>query len=352
MSYVYAWADSKACKFPSVDTVFELNQDSGEQPVISAIRNLDTTTVTINVLGNKLNTGNAEYYEEFLNTLSSENVTEITNVKNTYKIFIDAVIYDAKRSILEEGIKIHNIDASDTVRLLEVDRNGNCEYIPQKRFNLHVPYTFPVVRTGITSARKTPRYIRIRNITIMAEVDVSGSNGIKKLNQTLLDKTISPVSPTIQQAKSDMIEIFNSYDINFGVIDLINPPRTIDLELDITIEGFVHTYDENDINQIIQENINNGETPTDPPDEPDEPGPDDPDNPGCGCGCDENNYFAQFERCSKDDMLAGIVVTDTEYNSGTHQGLCYAYSTVAKDIADIKVGEYVKYVESIIITCL
>ena len=144
MSYVYAWADSKACKFPSVDTVFELNQDSGEQPVISAIRNLDTTTVTINVLGNKLNTGNAEYYEEFLNTLSSENVTEITNVKNTYKIFIDAVIYDAKRSILEEGIKIHNIDASDTVRLLEVDRNGNCEYIPQKRFNLHVPYTFPV----------------------------------------------------------------------------------------------------------------------------------------------------------------------------------------------------------------
>ena len=354
MSYVYAWADSKACKFPSVDLITELDQTFGEEPIISAVRDLNTTTITVNLLDNKTGMTNQEYYEEFLNTLIEKKVTDLTYVKNNFKIFVDTVIYDAKRQVIDEGIKIHNIDAKNVARLLAVDRNSDCQYIPQKKFSLHIPYTFPVYRTGITSERKSPRYIRIRNISIFAEINQSNSNGIKKLNQTLLDQTISPVSPTIQAAKEDMVEIYNSCNVNLGVIDLITSPRTIDLNIEIALEGFVYAYDEVDIQKILTDNKNQGGTvnpdPDPDPDDPDKPV--DPDNPDCPCGCDENNYFAQFERCSKDDVHAGIVVNDTEYNSGTHQGLCYAYSQVVKDIPDIKVGEYVKYVESIVITCL
>lgn len=352
MSYVYAWADSKACKFPSVDLITELDQTFGEEPIISAVRDLNTTTITVNLLDNKTGMTNQEYYEEFLNTLIEKKVTDLTYVKNNFKIFVDTVIYDAKRQVIDEGIKIHNIDAKNVARLLAVDRNSDCQYIPQKKFSLHIPYTFPVYRTGITSERKSPRYIRIRNISIFAEINQSNSNGIKKLNQTLLDQTISPVSPTIQAAKEDMVEIYNSCNVNLGVIDLITSPRTIDLNIEIALEGFVYAYDEVDIQKILTDNKNQGGTvnPDPDPDDPDQPV--DPDNPDCPCGCDENNYFAQFERCSKDDVHAGIVVNDTEYNSGTHQGLCYAYSQVVKDIPDIKVGEYVKYVESIVITCL
>lgn len=354
MSYVYAWADSKACKFPSVDLITELDQTFGEEPIISAVRDLNTTTITVNLLDNKTGMTNQEYYEEFLNTLIEKKVTDLTYVKNNFKIFVDTVIYDAKRQVIDEGIKIHNIDAKNVARLLAVDRNSDCQYIPQKKFSLHIPYTFPVYRTGITSERKSPRYIRIRNISIFAEINQSNSNGIKKLNQTLLDQTISPVSPTIQAAKEDMVEIYNSCNVNLGVIDLITSPRTIDLNIEIALEGFVYAYDEVDIQKILTDNKNQGGTvnpdPDPGPDDPDQPV--DPDNPDCPCGCDENNYFAQFERCSKDDVHAGIVVNDTEYNSGTHQGLCYAYSQVVKDIPDIKVGEYVKYVESIVITCL
>lgn len=354
MSYVYAWADSKACKFPSVDLITELDQTFGEEPIISAVRDLNTTTITVNLLDNKTGMTNQEYYEEFLNTLIEKKVTDLTYVKNNFKIFVDTVIYDAKRQVIDEGIKIHNIDAKNVARLLAVDRNSDCKYIPQKKFSLHIPYTFPVYRTGITSERKSPRYIRIRNISIFAEINQSNSNGIKKLNQTLLDQTISPVSPTIQAAKEDMVEIYNSCNVNLGVIDLITSPRTIDLNIEIALEGFVYAYDEVDIQKILTDNKNQGGTvnpdPDPGPDDPDQPV--DPDNPDCPCGCDENNYFAQFERCSKDDVHAGIVVNDTEYNSGTHQGLCYAYSQVVKDIPDIKVGEYVKYVESIVITCL
>lgn len=198
MSYVYAWADSKACKFPSVDLITELDQTFGEEPIISAVRDLNTTTITVNQLDNKTGMTNQEYYEEFLNTLIEKKVTDLTYVKNNFKIFVDTVIYDAKRQVIDEGIKIHNIDAKNVARLLAVDRNSDCQYIPQKKFSLHIPYTFPVYRTGITSERKSPRYIRIRNISIFAEINQSNSNGIKKLNQTLLDQTISPVSPTIQ----------------------------------------------------------------------------------------------------------------------------------------------------------
>lgn len=353
MSYVYAWADSKACKFPSVDLITELDQTFGEEPIISAVRDLNTTTITVNLLDNKTGMTNQEYYEEFLNTLIEKKVTDLTYVKNNFKIFVDTVIYDAKRQVIDEGIKIHNIDAKNVARLLAVDRNSDCQYIPQKKFSLHIPYTFPVYRTGITSERKSPRYIRIRNISIFAEINQSNSNGIKKLNQTLLDQTISPVSPTIQAAKEDMVEIYNSCNVNLGVIDLITSPRTIDLNIEIALEGFVYAYDEVDIQKILTDNKNQGGTVNPDPPGPDDPDqPVDPDNPDCPCGCDENNYFAQFERCSKDDVHAGIVVNDTEYNSGTHQGLCYAYSQVVKDIPDIKVGEYVKYVESIVITCL
>ena len=354
MSYVFAWADSKACKFPSVDSITEIDQTYGDQPVISAVKDINTTTITVNMLENKTGMTNQEYYEEFLNTLIENKVTELVLLKNNYKIFVDTVIYDNKRQIIDEGIKIHNIDASNVARLLAVDRNSDCQYIPQKKFSLHIPYTFPVYRTGITSERKTPRYIRIRNISIFAEIDAANSNGVKKLNQTLLDQTISPVSPIIESAKENMVEIYNSYDVNFGVIDLVNPPRTIDLNIEISLEGFVYAYDDVDIQKILTDNKNQGGT-TDPdpgtdPDDPDQP--DNPDDPDCPCGCDDNNFFAQFERCDKEHVHAGLVVTDSEYNSGTHEGLCYAYSQVVKDIPDIQVGEYVQYVESVIVSCL
>lgn len=355
MSYVFAWADSKACKFPSVDSITEIDQTFGDQPTISAVKDLNTTTITVNMLENKTGMTNQEYYEEFLNTLITNKVTELVLLKNNFKIFIDTVIYDTKRQVIDEGIKIHNLDSKNVARLLAVDRNSDCQYVPQKRFSIHVPYTFPVYRTGITSERKAPRYIHIRNISIFAEVNRSNSNGIKKLNQTLLDQTISPVSPTIAAAKEDMVEIYNSSNVNFGVIDLVNPPRTIDLNIEISLEGFVYAYDEVDIQKILTDNKNNqGGSTTDPenpdpgPDDPDQPV--DPDNPDCPCGCDDNNYFAQFERCDKDDVHAGVVVADTDYKTG--EELQYPYSKVVKDIPDIKVGEYVKYVESIIISCL
>ena len=146
------------------------------------------------------------------------------------------------------------------------------------------------------------------------------------------------MSPTISDVKEKMIEIYNSCGTNLAIIDIGSGyPRSIELDISVTLDGFIVPYNDVEINKIIDENIGEeGSTP---------PGPDDPDDPSCDC----SEFFSQYERCSENDVEAKVVVADADYDP---EGDCYKYSDVKKDIPDIKVGEYVKYVESLVICAL
>lgn len=357
MAKLLKYVGSKLCYFPGVPSATELSLGDDGSLVISGVTNGSTTTIKVNLYDADVvaNANNADLYENLKEAVKENRVTEMTKMGDTFKVFIDCVIYDAKKKIIEEGVKIHEIKATDAVRLLNVDSNNHCDYVHEKIFNMKLPFHFPVMRTGIVQQRQVPKYVRIRNIAIMAELpSCENTNGIKKLNQTLLDHTISPLSPTIETARENRVEIFNSYAFDLGVIGLEKNVSTIELDIHVALGGFVNVYDGGieldtifeEVKQIIEEENNQ---PEDNPQNPDKPGDEDnkPDNPDDSFD-DGGFYFESFERCPANYAKAGLVVSDEDYANDVYSDrLVYAYSDVVKDIADIQIGEYVKYVESI-----
>lgn len=359
MSKLFKYVGSKLCYFPGIPSACELNKSDVDSLVISGITNGSTTKISVNLYDSEVtaNASNADLYESLKREIAEDRVTKITKMSNTFKIFVDCVIYDAKKKVIEEGIKIHNISASDIVRLLNVDNVNHCEYVHEKLFSIIVPFHYPVVRTGITQERKVPKYIRIRNVSIMADYSASeNSNGIKKLNQTLLDHTISPISPTIEKAKENLVEIFSSYAFDLGVIYLEKNVTTIELDIKVELGGFVNVYDGGiELESVLEENAEILEEESKPPvidpDNPDDgtEDPNEPENPDDGDSVEDGFYFESYERCSENYAKAGRVISDEDYASNTYTELVYAYSDVKEDIPDIQIGEYVKYVESITI---
>lgn len=360
MAKLLKYVGSKLCYFPGVPSATELSIGDDGSLVISGVTNGSTTTIKVNLYDADViaNSGNAELYEELKRCVRENRVTEMTKMGDTYKVFVDCVIYDAKKKVIEEGIKIHEIKAADCVRLLNVDSNNHCDYVHEKVFQMTLPFHFPVTKTGIVQQRQVPKYVRIRNITIMGELpSCENSNGIKKLNQTLLDHTISPISPTIASAKENRVEIFNSYAFDMGIIGLEKNVSTIELDIKVSLGGFVNVYDGGIELESIFEEIKNIIEEENKPDEnpniPDTPGDsdnsnDDGDNSSDSDDNEQSFYFEGYERCPENYAKAGLVVSDEDYANNTYSDiLVYPYSDVVEDIADVQIGEYVKYVESI-----
>lgn len=348
MASMYAVIADKACKFPIVDPIVDLDRSSEENLSVHSSR----TNGVVNIIYDLFNTANSDSnrirYEDYLSFLKDKLVTNLTLMNNTYKVFVDIVIYDESKKVIEEGIKIHEITASDLVKLYDVDSSSELKYVFNKKFHCVIPCNVAnsnVKTFGINARQKVPKYVRIRNISIRGEYkDPDNTNGIMKLNQTLIDTTISRISPTISDVKDKMIEVYNSAGTNLAVIDIgTGYPRSINIEINVTVDGFMVPFDEIEINKILVEN----EETLNPDPSPD-PGPDSGPDPG-GDDDEGSLFFAQYERCSKTDAQARVVVADADYKD---DGTCYKLSEVQKDIPDIKVGEYVKYVESLVVLSL
>lgn len=343
MSYLYFWKDGNAYRFTEGSLATPKELITVDEPAISSVRNNGTTTIHLNLAAVDPTVGNRRLVEDFEQFLVDEKITEVTPMSGMFKVLVDTVIYDANRNVINEGVKIHGIAGNTAVTLLGISNDDELEYTFVKNFQLHIPYMFPTIASGITMQRKAPRYIRIRNISIIGGFLTEGTHdSVKVLNQTLLDHTISPVSPTLEAVREDGVLMFSAD--NIGVIDLIEAPTTIDLSMDINVGGLLQVFDESKIAKILVDNMNeNPDTPTDPVD---------PDNPGGGCQCEEDKFFEKYERTASNNPKAGLVVSDADYAAGNYSGVAYPYSDVVVDIPDITVGEYVEYVKSLVLMSL
>lgn len=346
MDKYYFYSPRRICYLPMVDNKLEVTRaiTEDEEPLISAVKINDTMTIKVNVDGTTESGTNMTLYDELIQKIKTEKIILLTQLTNRFKIFVDVAIYDSKKVAIEEGVKIHDITAEDEIQLHSVDENNDLAYNIVKTFKITLPYAYPPVRTGITSERRAPKYIRIRNIAIYAETTNANTNLIRKLSQTLLDTTISTVSPTIMQAKEEMVEIYNSSDLNFSVIQLSGSPRSIDLELKVAIDGFVIPYDDTTIINLINDNIENYDKNHDGiPDDEQYIDPEDPDED------DDDNYFEYWVLCSSLDPKRQLVVADDDYDETATDPVQAKYSDVVVDLPNVTVGEWVRLERTLII---
>lgn len=350
MKKFYFWSkDYGALQFPISKTQPKLIADDfGDLPIVSSVRDMNTVNIKVSATSNLEYTKNQTLFEKFLLNITTENVKVITKMTNKFKVFVDFVIYDENRNIVEEGVKIHQIDCiSDTVRLFDADSDNICNYINEKQFSANISLLSPGCQQNVNTRGillKSPiKFLRIRQVMIGAQIEQSSTpNGVAAINRTIMDKVIHYTSPTIDDIKDECVIIYNSYASSFGTIDFGMAPRMVNLELYISVSGFlsVSKDGEKKISDALYKNNH--------PDEPDIPDvPDTPNVPD-----EPSEYFSQFERCSEDNPKAGKVISDIEYDEGQYEGRCYPYSKVVLDISDINIGEYVEYVESLILSSL
>lgn len=348
MDKFYAYFGGKVCCLPIIDNKLEVTRaiTEDEEPIISAVKINDLMRINVNIDATKNQFNNMTIYEDLIRRIKTEKIISLLKLTNRFKVFVDFAIYDAKKAAIEEGVKIHDITAEDEIQLHAVDENNDLCYNVVKTFKIRLPYSYPVIRTGITSERKAVKYIRIKNISIYAETDDRNTNAIRKLSQTLLDTTISTVSPTILQAKEQMVEIYNSSDINFSVIKCVESPRTIDLEIKVALDGFTIPYDDTTIINLIEGNINTyDKNKNGIPDDEEGYDPDHGDEPDE----EESNYFEYYERCTANDPKAQLVVSDDSYDETATNPKEAKYSDVIKDIPNVAIGDWVRFERILII---
>lgn len=353
MNKLYFWSDKYGgLVFPPSSFCTELNSDDfGDLPMVSMSSDRNRVDINISISNNISYVNNGTWTAKFLDNITTQKAESLVKMTNFFKLFVDFAIYDEKKNIIEEGVKIHPIDdIKDAIRIFSVDDNNQCNYIREKYVKTQIDLYGPgepcpsnLRQIGSILTKPSIKYIRIRRIMIGVNmVPESGPKGIYHLNKTIIDKTIHPISPTTDDIKNQFIMIYDSAGSSFNPINVGDNARTVSLSIKVSIAGFfeVTKTTEKLINDIIYRNVH-GEDP----DEPDNPV--NPPEPGTS-----GEYFSQFERCDRDNPKAGLVISDIDYEEGNYEGLCYPYSKVIQDISDIEIGEYVEYVESLAILSL
>jgi hypothetical protein len=337
---------------------------TAKAPGVSSSLNIDSynKTVTQNVYINNLKKpgtkSNSELYNELVNFLKLNKVTEIKEVQNFFKIYVDYSAYEDGREI-EHSAVIRPLAPMDKVVLLGVATNNECVYRRVKTFDPKIEFKLNnSLPHGIMSTQKTTYELKIHNIAIFQ--DFSNQHNV---HESTYDVAYSIGSSTIQSSLDNMKIVYSTANegINIQSINLSFMPRKIAIALDITLADYVVVYDDTTINKILVENIEAKYPPVeeeDPPVIPEEPEvpdvmiPDDDYHENGDGEYDPNDdgYFSYYERCTSTTPNRLLVVEDLTPDGYYNQTTMIKKFKVVPDIEDIEVGEYVIFRESL--TCL
>ena len=329
-------------------------------PGVSSSLNVDSynKAVTQNIYINNLKKpgtkSNAELYRELVDYLKTEEITEIREIQNYFKIYVDYTAYENGREIDRASV-VRPIKPLDKSYMLGVATNNECVYRRVKTFNPSIEFRMnDVLPHGIMSTQKNGYKLKINNIAIFQDFSEQ-----PEIHESTYEVSYGIGSSTLQSNLDNMKMIYSTQNegIDIQEISLSFVPRTIEIAMDVTLADYIVVYNDNDINKILIDNIESKYHPEedDPPvtpEDPDDPGsiiPDPEDKPSADGDYtpDEEGYFSYYERCNETtpDSLLVVedLIPDTLYDTNT----MIKKSMVLADIEDIEVGEYVVFREAL-----
>lgn len=327
-------------------------------PGVSSSLNVDSynKAVTQNVYINNLKKpgtkSNAELYRELVDYLKTEQITEIQEIQNYFKIYVDYTAYENGREIDRASV-VRPIKPLDKAYMLGVATNNECVYRRVKTFNPSIEFKMNnTLPHGIMSTQKTGYALKINNIAIFQDFSVE-----PEIHESTYEVSYGIGSSTIQSNLDNMKMIYSTQNegIDIQEISLSFVPRTIEIAMDIILADYIVAYNDNNITQILLENIEAKyppeEDPPIAPDEPEDPGiiPDPDDKPIADGDYtpDEEGYFSYYERCTETTPGALLVVEDLISDNLYNVDTMIKKSMVIADIDDIEVGEFVIFREAL-----
>lgn len=367
------------------NSIYQLNQDTNvpytvcnNTAGINATVNIDPSNhyISQNVFINTLKTpsgqtlSNREMYEQMVRFIKDKLITEIPLIQNTYKVYIDYSVFEGGREVDHSAV-IRPVTPEDSAILLGVTTNNETVYRRVKHFKPRVEFSLKnALPYGIMAAPRTSYMFRINSLCIFQDF----SKRPEMHPSTYCNAyTIHPSSQTIQHGVESMTMIYSSSDegIVFNPVETGFSPRRIQVMIDIILADYIVAYNDEEINQILDENMEikyKKEHPVPPcPHHPHPhprpfpPGPrPDPENPDEHMFPEEERnvpadgdftpsaegYFDYYERARKTTPNSLLVVEDSISDSIYEPITMIKKSLVIKDIPDVQVGDYVIYRES------
>lgn len=328
-------------------------------PGVSSSLNVDTynKTVTQNIYINNLKKpgtkSNMELYTELVDYLKTQKITEIKEIQNFFKIYVDYSAFEDGREI-EHSAVIRPIQPLDKAVMLGVATNNECVYRRVKTFTPNIEFKLRnSLPHGIMSKPKTDYKLKIHNIAIFQDFSRE-----PEVHESTYDVAYSIGSSTISSSLENMKMIYSTENngIDIQEIGLSFMPRNISIDMDIVLADYIVAYNDNDINKILIENIeakypvedDDIEVPENP-ENPDIMIPDvDPNQTADGrYEPDKDGYFSYYEKCTETTPDALLVVEDLIPDGYYDTSVMIRISKVIKDIDDIQVGDYVVFRESL-----
>lgn len=336
-------------------------------PGVSSSLNVDTynKVVTQNVYINNLKKpgtkSNGELYEELVEYLKTHKITEIKEIQNFFKVYLEYTAYDGHKEI-DHGSLIKPIIPLDKAVLLGVATNNECVYRRVKTFAPTIDFKMnnPVPH-GIMQTNKANYRLKINNIAIFEDFTEH-----PEIHESTYEVGYGMQSSIVQSSFDNMQMIYSTENLGIDIqeINLSFAPRTISIALDVVLADYIVAYNDNDIQKILIENIEEKYRPTpqpeeDPPVIPEDPEvpdymiPDTDEKPDADGKYkpDKDGYFNYYERCT-DSTPHGLLVVEDLIPDGYYDVVSMIkVSKVKKDIEDIEVGDYVIFRESLNSLC-
>lgn len=322
--------------------------------------------VNVNSLGETdVLESNKEVYEKMVRYLKRKRVTEIFDIYDKFKIYIDYSVMEGDREIEHSAI-IRPITPEDMIYPLGVATNNESVYRRIKNFNQTIEFCMRNrMPHGIIDNNPREYTICIHNIAIFQDL-----YNLDDEHESVYEMPHSFDSGTVNSCLENMVLVYSTYEkhIKFPVSELNFQPRKLSIHINVTLNNYIEVYNKDTITQILQDNMNNkydGDGNCNCGDKDDNTEivvPGDDDTPGCGCQFpkdddkpvadgkyepDSDGYFNYYERCNSTTPKALLVVEneipEESYNTST---MIRKYMVI-KDIPDIKTGDYVILRESL-----
>lgn len=353
----------KAIYTTSHGRVFQINQDPAVPSVLfdadsgaTAKISSDprgrtvTETFTISTLDQPNPKSNREMVQNMCAYLRSHKITHIDVIQNRYKIFIDySSMYDGHP--LGNATLTRDVIGIDGVIPLGVAVNNEDVFRHAKQFKSDIKFTITnTLPYGIMSEGKMTFKMQINDIAIFEDFSPKKCDYHQSTYQTPYGYNDYTTYENLQNMQC--IYSSKAAGIRFQTINLTFVPREVVISTDIILSNYIDIYNKAEIDKILEDNMRKKYPPHPhvPHDhhyprrmfpERDKHKPADGDDNPRG----RDGYYDYYTRCRKTNPNALRVVENNipdelfDNNTMIHQWKVY------RDIPDIRVGEYVLFVQ-------
>lgn len=319
-----------------------------------SIMNSDTaikqvnSRIWINTFSKNTMQTNKEAYDEMIQYFVKNRTTQIDYINDRFLMYVDYTILDIDGKEITHSVVQQEIKAEDSLAILGVNGVCECVYKQVKEFNTEFEFTvknsYPI---GIMYNNKSYKLI-INDLAIYQDLN--------ETHKSCDANSYGYQAHTIASMLEGLKKIYSSYDNGymFSAVDVPFVPRKIVLTINLAIDSLIVVYDNDVVNTVLVDNSaavysDECNCNTDD-DEPVVPNGAEIYPEADGSLIMNNSCYDRYERTTEDNENKLLVVSDDVAGNEYNPTKMIHISMITKDIPDITIGEYVRYVKVIAIT--